>query len=649
MWRVSGASVRHYPHLFAGMFVALSLGTGLVGVLFRAIFAAVSVHPRPVGTPVTLRAGNGSVSTVADIPDDMGALISILGLGATVSAMVTIMVVAGAAALSVLLRRRDVGLLRMAGAGKGTLRTMVVAEALVVAVPAVIAGSVLAAAASGTVFARLNVTSLAPVDITPGSLRLPLLIAAGSGLLIAVLGALAGSGTATRTPPHAALREATLDSGRLAPVRVVVGALFLVGGAVMVGLTFGLDDDSATPVAIFGTVFLAVGLIAFGPLFVPSLLRLGMLPLYAVDPVAGRLAATSVGTARRRTSSLVAPVLGVLTVVGIFAAVLATASAGARQDLVARDAAQLQVTSARGLSDADLRAIGSVPGVAAVAAPVPAQVAIAGRWDVTVYDAEAVDLAALGRTSRFEVVEGRRAAPRTGEVAISAEKASDDGWHVGDTVTYAVFGGRVRTDRIASVIDAGQTLPTLILPAGSVRGSPPTAQLRLDDRVPARVVAKRIGVRLAGHGIAVTPSSSARSAEQEQQDRINWIGLLILAGPAAAYSVIGIGSTIVMAGSRRGPEVSAMRMLGLTRSEVLRLACWEAFGTTLAGTVLAAGLVGFGLIAFRASEPVYGGHAPLSVPWGLLLTLAGGCLATSLAVSLLSTAHLLHRRPAAAD
>lgn len=651
MGRISAAAVWHYPHLFAGMFVALSLGTGLIGITAQAIFAAAAAHPGVAGQTLTLRPGGGPPQTVSNTPEDMAALISILGLGATVSAFVTIMVVAGAAAFSVSLRRRDIALLRMAGAGKGTVRRMVIAEALIVAVPAAVAGSVIVAAASRIAFARLNATGLAAVRIAPGPLLgPPLLIAVGSGLLIAVLGALAGSGTATRTPPHAALREATLDSERPTMPRLVTSLLFLAAGTVMVGLTFGMKSDTATPVAIFGTIFLAIALIGSGPLFIPALLRLSMLPLRAADPVAARLAATSAGTARRRTSSLVAPVLGVLTVVGIFATVLATSAAGTRQDLLNRSAAELEIMSSRGLSAAELQAIRSVPGVATVATPVPAQVALAGHWDVTVSDAEAADLATLARTSRFTVVEGRLAPLGPGEVAMAREYAGYEGWHAGDTITYGVFGGHVRTARIAAIFDAGQALPPVVLPEGSAGAPPSAAQLRLAVGAPEAEVAKRLDTRLRGDGVTVTASKATVSAGQQRQDHANWIGLLILAAPASVYAVIGIASIVVMAASRRRSEVSVMRLLGLARFQVLRVAFWEALGTTLAGAVLAGGLVAFGLIAFRASVPVYGGQAPLSVPWNLLLTVAGGCLGTNVIVSTLCTAYLLRgRRPATAE
>lgn len=84
-----------------------------------------------------------------------------------------------------------------------------------------------------------------------------------------------------------------------------------------------------------------------------------------------------------------------------------------------------------------------------------------------------------------------------------------------------------------------------------------------------------------------------------------------------------------------------MRMLGLSGGQILRVAWWEALGTTLVGATLAAVLVALGGVAFRASVPVYGASAMLTVPWTLFLTVGLGCLVTNVAVSLLSTVHLL--------
>ncbi len=642
MWRVSVRAVAHYPQLFAGMFVALALGVTVIGVSAAALLAAIGVPTTAAGPALTLPVEDGTSATVHQTTDELGALISVLGIGATVSGFVTIMVVSGAAALSVALRRRDFGLLRLVGCSGGAVRRMVLTESLVVALPAVLVGCAAVVVSTPWAFARLNETRIAPVAIAPGSLWLPLAIAAGSGLLFALAGVLLASGAATRTPPTAALREADLDSGRLTVGRAVVAALALVGGAVMVVTAAGTNDDSGTPLAIFGTVFLAVAACAAGPAYLAGVLRLLMMPVRWVDPVAGRLAGQSVTSARRRTASLVAPVLAVLAVVGIFATVLETSAAGTRADVQARNAAQLEVAAPNGLTESDLAAMRATPGVDGVAAPVEVDVAVSFPWGAHQEVAAAVDLVELSKTNRFDVTAGKLAPLGRGEVAVGRELADWYDYRVGGTLTYGIFGGQAQQAVIAAVIDGGISLPSLLLPADAASERPSSARIRLSEGASDADVRGALAREL-GTGVEVTSVHAVVDATQAEQDRTNWIALLVLALPASVYAIIGIASTIVMAAGRRGRETATMRLLGVSRDQVLRVAAWEAVGTTVAGIILAVALVAAGTAAFHASVPVYGGAAPLRVPWILLVPLALGCLVTNVVVGLLSTARLLGR------
>ena len=220
-----------------------------------------------------------------------------------------------------------------------------------------------------------------PVDLRPGPLLWPLVFAAGSGLVIAVLGMLAASKRAARVRPTEALREADLDSRTMTAGRAVTGVLALLGGAVMVALAPGSGTEAATPLALFGTMALAVAATLLGPLYLPPLLRVMALPLRWADPVAGRLAAESVRTSRRRTASLVGPVLAILAIVGVFTTVLSTTGAATSADDRARTTAQLVVEPAGDGGSLDQEAVDRLredPRVAAVSAPAPLEIAVAG-------------------------------------------------------------------------------------------------------------------------------------------------------------------------------------------------------------------------------------------------------------------------------
>ncbi|MER5733142.1 ABC transporter permease [Streptomyces sp. NPDC002138] len=655
MWRISVQSVRHYWALFVGTFVALALGVALIGVSATALAATWAVPEPAAGLPsVTLTDGAGHARTLSGGALDMGGVQSVLAMAGVVSAFVTVFVIAGTCAFGIALRRRDMGLLRLVGAGGPQVRRMVLGESLAVAVPAAVTGCLAAAVAAPGVLDALNGTGLSPVELHLGPVLWPLVFAAGSGLLIAVLGVFAASKRAARVRPTEALREADLDARTMTGGRALTGAALLVGGAVTVSMAPGSGAEAATPLALFGTMALAVAAALLGPVYLPPLLRLLSLPLRWADPVAGRMAAASVTTSRRRTASLVGPVLAIVAIVGVFTTVLSTAGAATEADDRARTAAQLMVEPAGGggLSPADLAALRADPRVAAVSAPAALDVAVAGPIEVWKDQAAVVDPAALARTHRITVTEGKAAALAPGTVAVSKEFADWYGRHVGTEVTYGLFGGRPVKATVVAVLDGGSAVPHLLLPpdAAGAAAAPERASVLLDPRTAgsAGAVAAELTRAIGPDRVKVTETARWFDHAATGQDRLNRLVLLVLTGPASLYALIAVASTLVMSYSRRGREVAGMRMIGVSAGQLRRMAVWESLGTTAAGVAIAAALVAIGARAYRGALTVLGGEAPLSVPWALLTTLAGSCMLVGVVVSLAATGRLLRQGGVAA-
>ncbi|WP_052868029.1 ABC transporter permease [Streptomyces niger] len=653
MWRISVRSVRHYWALFAGTFVALALGVALIGVSAAALAAtwAVPAAPRAESASVTLTDGHGTARTLSSGDVDMGGVQSVLAMAGVVSAFVTVFVIAGTCAFGIALRRRDMGLLRLVGAGGPQVRRMVLGESLAVAVPAASVGCAVAAGTAPVVVKALNGTGLSPVELHLGPLWWPLLFAAGSGLVIAVLGMLAASKRAARVRPTEALREADLDARTMTAGRGVMGALALVAGAVMVALAPGAGAEAATPLALFGTMALAVAATAFGPLYLPPLLRLMALPLRWADPVAGRLAAESVRTSRRRTASLVGPVLAILAIVGVFTTVLSTTGAATEADDRARTAAQLVVEPATGgatLGRDVLHRLRSDDRVAAVSAPAPLEVAVAGPDSVWKEQAAVADPVALARTHRVTVVDGALGHLGPGKVAVSREFADWYGYHVGSVVRYGLFGGKPMTGRVTAVLDGGSAVPPLLLPSGS-RGTPAPgperAAVLLDEETAGSAAAEAadLAERLGPDRVRVTPTADWFGRTATGQDRLNRLVLGVLTVPASLYALIAVASTLVMSYSRRSREIAGMRMIGVSAAQVRRMALWETLSTTLLGVVIAGVVVALGVRAHRASLDVLGGAAPLSVPWAMLGTLTAACAVVGVVVSLAASGRLLRQ------
>jgi putative ABC transport system permease protein len=656
MWRISVQSVRHYWALYVGTFVALALGVALIGVSASALAATWAVE-RPSTAPgasVTLTDGTGAARTLSSGDLDMGGVQSVLAMAGVVSAFVTVFVIAGTCAFGIALRRRDMGLLRLVGAGGPQVRRMVLGESLAVAVPAALTGCVVAALAAPATVRALNGTGLSPVDLHPGPLFGPLLFAAGSGLVIAVLGVLAASKRAARVRPTEALREADLDTRTMTVGRVIMAALTLVAGAVMVALAPNAGTEAATPLALFGTMALAVAATLLGPLYLPPLLRLLTLPLRWADPVAGRLAAESLGASRRRTASLVGPVLAIVAIVGVFTTVLETTGAATVADDRARTLGQLVVEPVRGgaLTPQEVARLRQDPHVAAVSAPAPLDVAVAGPHSVWKDQAAVADPVALSRTHRITVVEGTLGPLAPGTVAVSKEFADWYGHHAGSEVTYGLFGGKPVKAKVAAVLDGGSAVPHLLLPqeAAAAAAAPERATVLLDPASAgsAEAAAAALTERLGADRVEVTPTAGWFERSATGQERLNQLVLLVLTGPSSLYALIAVASTLVMSYSRRGREVAGMRMVGVSRGQLRRMALWETLGTTLVGLAVAAAVVTLGARAYRGALTVLGGEAPLSVPWGLLGTLAGACLTVGVVVSLLATGRLLRKGAVAA-
>ncbi|MFI6108702.1 FtsX-like permease family protein [Streptomyces sp. NPDC051310] len=645
--------MRHYWALFAGTFVALALGVALIGVSASALAATWAVPPPGAGHPaVTLTDGTGAARTLSSGDVDMGGVQSVLAMAGVVSAFVTVFVITGTCAFGIALRRRDMGLLRLVGAGGPQVRRMVLGESLAVAVPAALAGCAVAAAAAPVAVEALNGTGLSPVELRPGPLFWPLVFAAGSGLLMAVLGMLAASGRAARVRPTEALREADLDARTMTAGRGVMGVLALVTGAVMVALAPGSGAEAATPLALFGTMALAVAATLLGPVYLPPLLRLLALPLRWADPVAGRLAAESARASRRRTASLVGPVLAILAIVGVFTTVLSTTGAATKADDRARTVAQLVVEPARGeaLSADAVAALREDPRVAAVSAPAALEVAVAGPHSVWKEQAAVADPAALARTHRITVVDGSLGPLRPGTVAVSREFADWYGYRAGSTVTYGLFGGRPVTARVVAVLDGGSAVPPLLLPPGS-RGAaapapaPSRAAVLLGgrDAGSVRAVAAELTARVGADRIKVVPSAEWFGSAATDQDRLNRLVLAVLTVPASLYALIAVAGTLVMSYSRRGREIAGMRMLGVSAGQVRRMALWETLSTSLLGVLIAAGVVAVGARAYRGALTVFGGEAPMSVEWGMLAALTAACVLVGVVVSLAATGRLLRQ------
>jgi len=123
----------------------------------------------------------------------------------------------------------------------------------------------------------------------------------------------------------------------------------------------------------------------------------------------------------------------------------------------------------------------------------------------------------------------------------------------------------------------------------------------------------------------------------------------MLLGPAALYSAIAIANTLLMGSLQRRHEFITSRLLGATPAQIRRMVLWES---ALVGTVaLSLGTAITVTVGVLIRHAMNSGLAdvPTTVPWGVLLGIAGLCLTLAVGSALAPTTYILRRsQPSAA-
>jgi putative ABC transport system permease protein len=660
MFGLGVKSLRYYKPLFIGAFLAMMLGVALIGLASIILTSTWSIPPSHTGPSVTLTGPSGGTHTFYSNAPDMQGVTTILALGAVVAGFMTIMVVTGTFSFSIALRRRVLGQLRLLGADGGQIRRMILGESLTVAVPAGAIGCLLAALLAPPAVHALNRTGLSPVPLPDSVGTGPLLFAFGMGLLLALGAAFLASSRAARVRPIEALQDAALDTNVMTRGRWLAGLVTLAAGTLMMASTPSVSALNSTPLAIFGTFALTIAAVTLGPVYLPWSARLFGLPTRWTNGLAGHLALAGITASRRRTSSLVAPVLSITAVVGIMLGVMESSDATDSADQLARIRGQLiaRSTSGAGLDAATLQRLAGAPHVRAVSAPAPTKVAFTTennngsfvqRNGSGVVIGAAVNLPALAAAERVDAVEGRVAPLGAGQIAVRQEYVDWYGVHAGSRVRLSFFDGRTAEVTVVAVLHGEAHLPEIMMSpelAGGQAAPPPTAIITLDaSPADPATAAARLS---ASTGAQVVPTAAWHQNDTSAQTRLQRVVVTILAGPASVFALVAIANILVMSFSRRGREVAGLTLLGAPAGLVRRMVATEALLMTTIGIGMAAIFVTAGLTGFHHAQEHDYLAAAVQVPWLELIILAVGCTVISVVTSLIVVGRML-RRPAMAE
>ncbi|MGW1196647.1 FtsX-like permease family protein [Streptomyces sp. NPDC002536] len=590
-----------------------------------------------------------------------------LGLSAAVSGGTAVFVVAGTFALSIAQRRRELALLRLIGATRKQLRTLVNREALLVGLLASVAGCVLGAAGAPLAGRWLIDHAMVPADFTVPISWWGLLVAALIGLLTAMAGVVLSSFKAGLVSPGEALMEADVERrSRFAlAVRWISGLLVLGGGIGALMLVARTWPDAAASAAdSLGLLLAIVGgcVLLAGVLATPVIRLLTVLPGLSAR-LRGRPAEDGGGivwatarqsslTAFRRTAATTTPVVLVIAFVGCLLGSIDTINRSkvteVRNQLAAADFV-VAPAGTPGLSQAVVDRVRAVPGVQSLVITPTLVMADQDGQALVSFSAAAVDAAALAGVDRLPVVSGSLAGLGPDSIVLSRTWPGSP--RAGQQVSVLLADGTPRTLRVAAVLGTGAeatqawvTAPNAV--TGGVGGRTLASQihLRLLPGTDRQQATTALQTAVHGLGARLATPQETWSAATDSNEKASRNALLMILGLAICYAAIALANSLVMTVTDRKRELSLLRLAGATKAQVLRTVAIETLMCVAAGTVL--GLLGTAISiggSWTALTHLVG-PTPAVVPWGVMGVLAACCAAIALTAAVLPAALALRGR-----
>jgi putative ABC transport system permease protein len=521
--------------------------------------------------------------------------------------------------MTVLERLRELGLLRAAGAARGQLVQIVLAQGLVLGIAGSVLGMGLGLLLAYGVAAWLRMSGVVQLE-GPAITPLVVVMGLGLGIGITIIAALEPARRAARVSPVTALRaRSEPDPGgrsRVGWLVVVVAAMALVTAVIVPA---GPGARAVQPFLVYLVLLVAVLLT---PVLLGPLARIAGMPFGIVFRLEERLARAAI----IRDPSRTAVTVGALVVGLAMVVALGSMAGNARRsatawltDVVPGDELLTAIVPVPidGGIEVDLEAIDGV-----VHASPMATFDLAYRGSRL--EALAIRGADFASDGRLQFLAGDRATVLAavdagGIVILPASRAELLGLGLGDELSVLTRSGHVGL-RVAGIIE--QSLPgsagEAVLVGWSdavehfgVAGASVLA-IRYAPDAPGSATAQVH--RAAGElALTVAPLSRIEGAVGDALDRV--FGLLdLLAIAAVVVAALGIVNTLSMDVWERVRELGVLRAAGMSRRQVWRSVMVEGGILGLVGGVIgtAAGLALGVLLVALSGGPI---DAGIVLPW----------------------------------
>ncbi|AKH81117.1 ABC transporter substrate-binding protein [Streptomyces sp. CNQ-509] len=489
-------------------------------------------------------------------------------------------------AIVVAQRTRDNALLRALGATRRQVVGQTMAEALVVAVLASLAGL------TGGVGIAAGLQALFPAvgfpfpdgDLVISGLSLALPFA--TGVVVCLASALAPAVRAGRTSPLAALRETAVDDSGSSRVRALVGGVLTAAGAVLT--VYGASSGPSVMLTVLGAVVTLAAFVVLGPVASSYAVRILGAPLRRMN---GRLARRNALRSPKRTAATATALMIGVAVVSLFTVFGASLKSTMDQTVSRAFAGDVAVrVPAFGPESGALS-----PKVAPAVAELPeVEHALGLGSGVARVDGDGraltvTDPGRMGDVLDLGTVRGSLTDLGTDGVAVSRSEADDHGWQVGSTARFTFTDGEKRPFTVRAVYDQADLAGDYVLTREAWEPH------RMQDSDSMVAVAFKDGVAEAD-GKAAVEKVAERYGNPEVQTRdefaessaagVDMMLTLVYALLALAVliALLGIANTLTLAVHERTRELGLLRAVGQTRAQLRAMVRWEsvlvaAFGT----------------------------------------------------------------------
>jgi putative ABC transport system permease protein len=524
-------------------------------------------------------------------------------------------------------RTRELALLRTLGAGRRQVFRSVLAEAALVGTIAALAGAGIGVGLSKGLVALFSGFGLS-LPVT--GLVVPLwqlALAAGAGLAVTLVAAIAPASRATRVAPVQALRDAVPAPVGFSSRRLAGGLAVTTAGVALV--LAGLSSGAAVALTGAGAFATFIGITVLAPLVSRPLARVIGFPLTLLPGRTGILACGNTMRDPKRTSAAAAALMiGLALIVGAAVMVDSSRTMLDRQLTIAsKTSFYVQATSSDiGLAPQLASVLASTPGVRQVTEVRATDATVAGSAHKNV---DGVDPAAIGSFTDLAVQQGSVASLTSGGLLVSQAAASGHGWQVGDRVRIQFGSFGISTLRIGGVFANVGPLSDYLLSnatftADSGRRVDSVDLVRADPgarRTLRRALANYPGAQL------MDEAAFASSRGAVLANLLNLITALLVL--AIIIALLGIVNTLALSVVERTREFGLLRAIGMRRGQLAQMVAAESVIIAVIGAVLGTVL---GLALGTALAGTFTRPATVAIPAGqiavyIVATAVAGILA----------------------